>query len=1230
MISPARGTAAAAALTVALVAVVVAPPGRAEPGASEREDVVALARLFADQRAWREAGRDADLDVLARTATTAPSPFARAHAHFARARADAKALDFAAMERRHAAIGLVKDAWLLGPLDPRGAVREEAPHEAELAPFDRGARFAGLSRDVAWQRLSSDPASGAWDVDGHLEPNDDVGALLVFAIEVERETAVAIRVGSTAPVILRVGDVELARDDAARPLHLDQTTAGARLSPGVHRVSLRSWSADRGLDALVRVTAPDGGALEHARLSAAPEVLARARRGASGVTPLENAKDPLAASRAGAGADATPAALAQAIELEAALRGTDQRAQPTQLERWLEALVARTPESAEAALDARRALAAELGERDPSRARALLEEVLASSPTHTGALLDLAELYAEQSRVVEARRFVQRARRAAPDDARVLARALAFDDRHGALGADPAALFALAERAPTQAHLEAAAEAAQSRGDMARYFDYAARLLKREPASWRWVYARADAATRAMALGGEGSAAAVAEIEKLLVQRLALMPSGHATARALLRVLVGAGRLEDARALVAARRAAYPARTEPLSLAATLALHEGDRTKANEWVRAALALRPQDRDLRRLGRQLDDAGEAFAERHALDVHELSARPPQAGAVDAGAEVLGTSVAVRLFDNGLGQVLREDVVRVHDARKARGYRLFTLPYTAGREIVEVLTAERVTRGGDRRPAVDVYDEAPVGKDGGVYTDVQTHVVDLGELADGDVLHVRTRTELVGGQNLFGDFFGLVENIQRDVPVGEWRVVVDAPRERMLSSGGRGAPVAEITEEGERRVWTWRRSDVPRVEPEPNMPPFFEVADALSVSTYGDWAALGRWYADLVAPQLRVNAELRELAREVTAGAETTAEKVRRLYEHVVTETRYVGIELGIHGWKPYPVTEVHRRRYGDCKDKASLLVALLGVVDVDARLVLVRTADNGVLAPEPASMWAFNHAIAWVPELDLFLDGTAERSGATELPTLDQGAMALLVAPAGSEEPSRLVQIPLASADDHLNTSRYVLRVAADGTLSLRGSERFTGAGNAEHRRQLNDPATRVEEMQRSLASALPGAVVHSVEVTDLSLSARELGYDIEATIPGRATEVGEGELALPISLYPHGLVGSYARRSERKLPVWLDHPWRIRNEMRYVLPDGWEIADLPASSRVESEHLIFTQRIERTEDGFLVEEDTQIRSRSIPAESYAELQRAAAEADAIMQRRVRLRRSVAP
>ena len=154
-------------------------------------------------------------------------------------------------------------------------------------------------------------------------------------------------------------------------------------------------------------------------------------------------------------------------------------------------------------------------------------------------------------------------------------------------------------------------------------------------------------------------------------------------------------------------------------------------------------------------------------------------------------------------------------------------------------------------------------------------------------------------------------------------------------------GRLGEAGAATLEFERAVEIGERKGI---RPEANMPGWTEIARYLHVSTFADWDAVGRWYWNLVKDQLIVDAKIRAAVNEVLLslpeGADERA-KVRALYKHVITSTRYVGLEFGIHGFKPYRVTQIVRRGFGDCKDKASLLYAMFREAGIDAHIVLTR-------------------------------------------------------------------------------------------------------------------------------------------------------------------------------------------------------------------------------------------------------------------------------------------------
>src|SRR5690606_23640637 len=241
----------------------------------------------------------------------------------------------------------------------------------------------------------------------------------------------------------------------------------------------------------------------------------------------------------------------------------------------------------------------------------------------------------------------------------------------------------------------------------------------------------------------------------------------------------------------------------------------------------------------------------------------------------------------------------------------------------------------------------------------------------------------------------------------------------------------------SKDGKTVTYRYTARDLKGVRGEANMPGWTEIARYLHVSTYESWDAVGRWYWALVRDQLKVDDAIKAGVAQAIAGLPAEAserDKVAAIYKHVITSTRYVGLEFGIHGFKPYRTTDVYDRRFGDCKDKASLLKVMLAEAGILSHLVLVRTRDQGALGTAPASLSAFNHAITYVPSLDLYLDGTAEFSGPDELPTADQGATVLVVRDGQGAE---LTTIPISQVSDNRQIVHQTVELREDGGAAVK-------------------------------------------------------------------------------------------------------------------------------------------------------------------------------------------------
>src|SRR5688572_11691609 len=175
---------------------------------------------------------------------------------------------------------------------------------------------------------------------------------------------------------------------------------------------------------------------------------------------------------------------------------------------------------------------------------------------------------------------------------------------------------------------------------------------------------------------------------------------------------------------------------------------------------------------------------------------------------------------------------------------------------------------------------------------------------------------------------------------------------------------------VSSSANRTVWEVR--NMPAVEWEPAMPAITSLigwmavrfyppaASAARAQAHRSWNDVGNWYNQLTADRRDASPEIRAKVTELTSGMSSNLEKIRVLARFVQREVRYVSIQIGIGGYQPHPAPQIFSNRYGDCKDKATLLSTMLKEAGIDSYYVLVHTYRS-VVRPELPSL-RFNHAI----------------------------------------------------------------------------------------------------------------------------------------------------------------------------------------------------------------------------------------------------------------------------
>jgi Domain of Unknown Function with PDB structure (DUF3857)/Transglutaminase-like superfamily len=437
-------------------------------------------------------------------------------------------------------------------------------------------------------------------------------------------------------------------------------------------------------------------------------------------------------------------------------------------------------------------------------------------------------------------------------------------------------------------------------------------------------------------------------------------------------------------------------------------------------------------------------------------------------------------------------------------------------------------------------------------------------------------------------------------QQEVPVRQARLQVNLP------SGWEYREVwanhaAVALQPGSANQMIWELKDIAPIAEERAMPPWQATAGQLFL-TYirpgtsngmNSWRDVGVWYAQLVADRRQATPELRQKVAELTAQAPTISAKIRALASFVQREIRYVAIEIGIGGYQPHPAQDIFRNRYGDCKDKATLLSTMLREIGVESYYVLINT-HRGVIRPEFASPLGFNHAILAIrpptdsaagglrgvaqhPQLGqlLFFDPTSPYVPYGDLPVELQANNGLVVSDSGGE----LVKLPLAPAEANRVQRTLKLQLGADGSLQGESREIRTGAPAADFRGGwLNSSQVERQKGVQSIFGQLNTvAELRNVSVTSLDQPEEDPILTYQVRLPGYAKPAGSLVLLRPaLSDWADDVM----ERGERSQPLTFPGAIQRSEVLEIALPDGYTVDELPPLVQADIGIASYTSRTE--------------------------------------------------
>ncbi len=388
--------------------------------------------------------------------------------------------------------------------------------------------------------------------------------------------------------------------------------------------------------------------------------------------------------------------------------------------------------------------------------------------------------------------------------------------------------------------------------------------------------------------------------------------------------------------------------------------------------------------------------------------------------------------------------------------------------------------------------------------------------------------------------------------------------------------------------------------------------------------GTWQGIGEWYGGLSRDRLVSTPDIAAKSAELTAGKTDFYDKAEAIGDFVQQKIRYFVIEMGVGGYQPHAAEDIFRGRYGDCKDKATLLSAMLSSVGIHSALLMVDT-ERGVIDPDAPSIWG-NHMIAAIeipegynsPKLHsvvtaktgkryLIFDPTWSMTPFGQLEDNLQGSYGVLL----EGKDSQVIELPV--MDPTLNTIRRSgkFELSADGTLT--GSVTDLRFGDlAVRRRQVfssEDETKQTEYMNRVIAQDFTGASMTGLKVANVDALNKDLTTTFDLQASHFASFTG------PLLMVRPRVLGSYeldVDRKARHVAIDLEETMQATDEYDIELPQGYVVDELPDAVKVDVGFASYVSSTELHGRVLHYSRTYTVRQMTVPATKYADVQQLAA------------------
>ena len=579
--------------------------------------------------------------------------------------------------------------------------------------------------------------------------------------------------------------------------------------------------------------------------------------------------------------------------------------------------------------------------------------------------------------------------------------------------------------------------------------------------------------------------------------------------------------------------------------------------------------------------------------------------------EAGALILLKQVVVNIHKDGSSTVDEHFLVKILRDRGKTEFGDLKRNYNARTDSMVILIAQSRKRIGKSIPVETqaINDITPPElANASMYADFRQKVISYPAIAPNITIELKDRIFHKPENKESGKYFWGITSFQTTEPLLIKEYVIIVPKGIKFAYKTTQETLEPIiTERGDKKVYLWRIEKAPQIIPENNMPP--EIAPRLYYSSCPSWEELRKWLWEQFNQKIKVTDTIKAKANELTSGLKSDKEKTRAIFLWVATKVRNIPLPLGITGYAPNPADSVLKNMYGDWRDKAVLLTALLRASGIKAWPAFVKKSGKDIDTdiPSPKQFDAI-YVLAQAEGKELWLNPFADNCAYGYF-TGGDNTHALVLRETSD---ATLKLIPPFSYEKNQIQGNGEFTLTINGTVI--GSETYTTTGifDYEMRQDLKDatPKEIAQSFDQSATALGEGTVIKKKTLSDLKNLTEPASISWTYSSPDQG--IIEGNMMiyhLPRLAFDFLTSAPFVPSLEkRKYPFFIRRNCSYTSTFDFHLPKGYKIVYIPEKIMIENEFGKWSQSfsVDPKDPLHVIKKRTiMLKSQTIPLKKYS-------------------------